>query len=897
MFDLQRHRVQSRSGLYLKDDVPFSCCDPSVLRPCVHREMRDQIRHAKYPVGNSTLYKTGCSVAVHRHAAWVGSWLLSGLTTLAGLTVVILVLCRYVQTSVSEALRAGDVSLPSRGYLLSFGRRNVPGTRAPPPSPATQPSSPLPARTRGDKVVKTDAKQRRRRRRNINKSNRHANNSSALSDLVDDLLDDDDASQWSVNTDLQLIADQLAPSSVSDWTRTTSGQPSDDGTTSELPRTMLPANDSGTASRELSPVHASDSRSLTVGSSCLSSSSSQDNWNSNANVNYTRSVVPSLIERDRSQDKLAISRRRARSRSSASRQKRKYHEQTKGRQWSTSRSDRRNVTGMRAPPPTPVTQASSPQSHAEVAKTDSKRSTYRSHTQDRTQVPGGEGPRIAYTAAENSAETRKRKRSRSEDISVDWSSACGVSSVQRVKPSDRTNTHRDKDHRQIVEQCDAHSSKSLSEGHSTCEPVAISLDYLTETSRKKTLPHSSPTAEPRNLTLRKASGTCPIIRSLGTPETHSTGDQSSEWSTVSCRTIGDDTLSGSERSASRTRGVPDNNMAALLSLSNYLQTHNGDVLMATERYESRRCRSKKSSKVLQKSSSSAAYLALPDGRMCQTKKTTSSSKGGRLSNNSWSTVSCQPFSRPPSPKFRREIIVEEERACFSAGRTTSEQMRQTNNSCNSVLDHRSSFDVVPLPVMRRRPSNYFRHWDRDRIGNSSATIPRRTVGLGQISCDSRSMAVTRRASTKPMCRKKYKKASTMSTYPLPSPSVHEVIRALDVIGLSVSRQSSENFQHSYDDEISNPSATRTWNVGEESCASRSTTVTRSASTTKQLSQKSYKKTCITSTRPVPSPSVNEVVRALQMHLDASAPNTTSDHISGTPSSSSSFRRSGLIGRT
>ena len=81
-------------GRYLKDDVPFSCCVAPVLRPCVHEAMRwYQSQHADFPV-QSTVYKSGCSTAVRRHAARVGSSIVYGLGTLAGLAVTLVIACR-----------------------------------------------------------------------------------------------------------------------------------------------------------------------------------------------------------------------------------------------------------------------------------------------------------------------------------------------------------------------------------------------------------------------------------------------------------------------------------------------------------------------------------------------------------------------------------------------------------------------------------------------------------------------------------------------------------------------------------------------------------------------------------------------------------------------------------
>jgi len=696
--------------------------------------MRDKTRHAKYPVGGSTLYKVGCSVAVYLHAAAVGSWVLCGLATLACLTVVLVVTCRYLQTSVSEALHAGDVLLSSRGYLLSFGQRRAPGTRAPPPSPVTQPSSPQ-SPDRGEKVAKVDdAKRRRRRRRNRNKSNREQqNNSAVLSELVEELLSDR-ASQWSVNTDLELIAEQLAPSPLSDRTLPTSD---DGGTVRDLAPAMRPATSRGISS---------DSSRLSVDSSCVSSSSPaprlQENWNSNANAEFhsSRSVrcirpaatpLTAHVALDRNEKDRII----PRSNFSATWQERKYPTLSKTRRRSTSRS----------------------------------RSIANSQRLKRTR-----GTEHSYSEVLKSGEVKQRKRSNSGGISLDQPSA-----LRRVEQLDQTKTHRAMDHRQTERKRDVHS-KSSSGSHSTSGSVLLvssSLDYFSKTSRTETRQHPSPNAKPS----REMDCVCPTTKSIGSLETYSTEGRSSEWSTVSCRTVDDGSLSQSKRiTSTRRRGPDDASTAAILSLSNYLERHSGGVLMSTESCggEARSCRSKKSSKTTQRSSLSTARRALPDGIMYRTKEMTSESKNGRSSGDSWLTVSCRTLSRPPSAAIRGERILEDERACFSTGRTTSEQVRRTNN-CNAALKRRRR-----TSEMQRRVAKNLRHVNSDRY--SSSTTSSRTTG--QASCDSRSTTVTRSASGT-----KYKKSSITSAFP--SPLVHAVVDAIQLrLGESLPNTTSDHFR-------------------------------------------------------------------------------------------------------
>ena len=727
MCNVQRYR--SGSGLVLKDDVPFSCCDPSVIRPCVHQAMRDRTRHATYPVGNSTLYKAGCSVAVHQHTAWVGSWIFYGLVTLTGQSILLIVACRYLQTSISEALHDGTELLPSRGYMLSFGRRNVPGTRAPPPSPATQPQSPRPP----TKVAqKTDAKRRRRRRRNTSKSNRQANNSSEL--VEEDLISDHDE-QRSVNSDLELIAERLVSLALSDRMQPTSGAPSDGGTTTDLPppTVIQPVSDSGTTSRVASAVQSSVSPSLSVGSSLPSF---QENWNSNARVDFnslrrirsTRPVAPSSIASvvpDRDENNLTIDRGLARPKT-----KRKYPEQSKSQRGSTSRSDRRTVVNRR------------------------RLSRVKERSPCRT---------------EKTTETRKHERSRrSEDTSVSSSSASGSS--QHVTSSNRMKTHTLKHLRHAEPERDVRSRR-VAESYRSCGSDSSSLDRVSEDRGKNALRLFS---KPKPSTSAgRIDCVRPMMMSVGSPETRSVDGGSSEWSTVSCHTVGKGSVTGSERSTYSKRKVEDNNAAALVSLNNYLGTYNGDVMMPTDSHESRKFRSRTSSKLDRKSSASTNYRTLPAGRMCRPNEMPGTSKSGRTSNNSWSTVSYETLSRPPSSEYRAcEIFVEEECARSSTGwRTKSERVCQTNNNRNS-LEQSASSDVVCSSKICRRSSQNLQHLDSEWI-SSSTTI---SWLVEQASCDSRSITQTGSTSMKQLTRRKYNKLSNSST--LPSPLVHTAIGAL-----------------------------------------------------------------------------------------------------------------------
>ena len=47
-----------------QDSVPFSCCDPKAIRPCVHRDITNKLKHALYDYTSHTLYKKGCNEVI-----------------------------------------------------------------------------------------------------------------------------------------------------------------------------------------------------------------------------------------------------------------------------------------------------------------------------------------------------------------------------------------------------------------------------------------------------------------------------------------------------------------------------------------------------------------------------------------------------------------------------------------------------------------------------------------------------------------------------------------------------------------------------------------------------------------------------------------------------------------
>ena len=165
--------------------------------------------------------------------------------------------------------------------------RRVPGTCVPLPGAATQPSSSLPQPSHVDESGK---------RRNTSKSNRQGNNSAVTSEIVLS----DNPSQWSVNADLELEAEQPARSSLNDRAQPSSSELPDVGPASDIPCPnviVLSANDSVTSSRGISAVHSSDTANHSVDGLCRSSSSpvSQGNARSNVSAMSTKRQYPEFM--------------------------------------------------------------------------------------------------------------------------------------------------------------------------------------------------------------------------------------------------------------------------------------------------------------------------------------------------------------------------------------------------------------------------------------------------------------------------------------------------------------------------------------------------------------------------------------------------------------------------
>ncbi|XP_013416793.1 photoreceptor outer segment membrane glycoprotein 2-like [Lingula anatina] len=117
-------KIEDKDDFYTNDDVPFSCCDHASRRPCIHHDVHDNSKHYNYDYRvKTTLNQHGCKRALMR---FFGDQVLTnggGITLgVFGLQLVILVLSRYLQSSVHNATEQGDPTAPALGWLIGdFG--------------------------------------------------------------------------------------------------------------------------------------------------------------------------------------------------------------------------------------------------------------------------------------------------------------------------------------------------------------------------------------------------------------------------------------------------------------------------------------------------------------------------------------------------------------------------------------------------------------------------------------------------------------------------------------------------------------------------------------------------------------------------------------------------------
>ncbi|KAL0969077.1 hypothetical protein UPYG_G00222350 [Umbra pygmaea] len=123
--DMSRKEVVDRlrsnvEGKYLMDGVPFSCCNVNSPRPCIQQQITNNSAHFNYEYQTEelNLWMKGCRQALLDYYSHIMQSI--------GLTVLIIWLfelsvltgVRYLQTSLENVVRQGDLDSESDGWLL-----------------------------------------------------------------------------------------------------------------------------------------------------------------------------------------------------------------------------------------------------------------------------------------------------------------------------------------------------------------------------------------------------------------------------------------------------------------------------------------------------------------------------------------------------------------------------------------------------------------------------------------------------------------------------------------------------------------------------------------------------------------------------------------------------------
>ncbi|KAL3874447.1 hypothetical protein ACJMK2_037459 [Sinanodonta woodiana] len=118
---LQALRTSGFEDGFISDDVPFSCCSPTSMRPCIHHHVHDNDLHYNYDYRKSmTINTKGCAITLMEY---YGEWVLMTagaiVICLSLFQVILIALTRILQTSISQSLSADNPEAPVIGYLCS----------------------------------------------------------------------------------------------------------------------------------------------------------------------------------------------------------------------------------------------------------------------------------------------------------------------------------------------------------------------------------------------------------------------------------------------------------------------------------------------------------------------------------------------------------------------------------------------------------------------------------------------------------------------------------------------------------------------------------------------------------------------------------------------------------
>ncbi|XP_043203101.1 RDS/peripherin-like protein xRDS35 [Amphibalanus amphitrite] len=98
-------------------EVPFSCCDPSAPTWC-HQMYATYPWYNYEPTRRLSIHTVGCTYKVKAFLSGTVTWLVAILFCTMALKAIIMILYRYVQTSLQTALDAGRHLSPALGYLV-----------------------------------------------------------------------------------------------------------------------------------------------------------------------------------------------------------------------------------------------------------------------------------------------------------------------------------------------------------------------------------------------------------------------------------------------------------------------------------------------------------------------------------------------------------------------------------------------------------------------------------------------------------------------------------------------------------------------------------------------------------------------------------------------------------
>ena len=97
--------------------VPFTCCDPQYMGPCLH-DSGDQARPGYKKPDEKSYYTDGCAEVITVNLRWLLDKLSLWLILPMFLEIFIMILTKYLLTAIKTAEEAGDEEGPGYGYLI-----------------------------------------------------------------------------------------------------------------------------------------------------------------------------------------------------------------------------------------------------------------------------------------------------------------------------------------------------------------------------------------------------------------------------------------------------------------------------------------------------------------------------------------------------------------------------------------------------------------------------------------------------------------------------------------------------------------------------------------------------------------------------------------------------------